>query len=94
MSIWRRRPRQPWYGPETLKMQLKEPGDRYSTIRVRPLVRNAPGVQLDIQSGAMASVSQLSEYEVRTLAEALLDALEASMALVDGGEGQEPGPGG
>jgi hypothetical protein len=75
-------------------MQLKEPGDRYHTIRVRPLARDAPGVQLDIQSGPMGSVSQLSEYEVRTLAEALLDALQASVALVDGGDGQEPGPGG
>jgi hypothetical protein len=88
MRMFRRRPRQPKYGPKILQMRLADSPYGYS-VNVRPLGRDRPRVFLQI--AAMTTTGgagcYLTEDEARSLAQALLDGIEQSKALT----AREPG---
>jgi hypothetical protein len=83
MSVFRRRPRQPKYGPAVLQMEMTGPRRWLSTsVLVRPIARGIPRVYLSMNTpGGYGSVCFLTEDEVRKLVQALLDAIGQSKAL-------------
>jgi hypothetical protein len=82
MSVFRRRHRQPKYGPPVLQMEMTGPRRWLPTrVLVRPIAQGIPRVYLSMNTVGNGSVCSLTEDEVRKLAQALLDAIEQSKAL-------------
>jgi hypothetical protein len=83
MSMFRRRHRQPMYGPPVLQTEMAGPRRWLQTsVLVRPIARGVPRVYLCMTTpGGYGSVGFLTEDDVRQLAQALLDAIEQSKAL-------------
>jgi hypothetical protein len=88
MSMFRRKPRQPKYGPETLKM--RPVGSRWvgaKELKVSPLARGRLRVFLQMWSMNGSCGYYLTEDEVRRFAQALFDGIDQSKALTAGESG-------
>lgn len=86
MSMFRRKPRQPRYGPKILKMRLTDSHGGWE-VNVRPLGRGGPRVFLQIVAGNGGCGCYLTEDEAHRLARALFDGTDQSKALTAGESG-------